>query len=230
MRTRHGAIGVLGGTFDPVHLGHLTVAEHARACLPLSRVVLLPSAVPPHKRPSALSAARHRAAMLDLAVAGRPGLGIDTTELDLGGVRFTLDTLRVLEERYSPAAPVFLMGLDSLVDLPTWHEYRRLVREFDFVVFDRPGALLDEVRDRLDSAVRPRLRRLAAKPSDRDRPAIDKLGAGGRIFHLPMSPVAVSSREIRARVAAGRDIGELVPPAVAGYIHRNGLYRQEDPS
>lgn len=222
------AVGVLGGTFDPVHLGHLAIAERARTCLPLRRLLLMPSAVPPHKEPSALSPARHRESMLRLALCDHDGLDLDTTEVDLGGVRYTLDTLRVLRRRLSPLAPVFIMGMDSLLELPTWYEYRRLIREFDLVVFDRPGMLLDDLRDRLDEDVRPRLRTLGESGRDRDRLCRDGLGDGGRIYHLSMAPVAISSREIRARVAAGRSIDELVPPAVAGYIQENGLYRQED--
>jgi len=212
------AVGVLGGTFDPVHLGHLAAAEHAKRALGLRRMLLLPTAVPPHKPRGSLSPARHREAMLRLAVEERDGLEI--SKLDLAGdeVRFTIDTLRALRDTPPGCLPVFVLGMDALLEIETWREYRQVLREFDLVVLDRPGQRLAEVRRRLAPAAAERLVEIEGDHSG--------AGPGGRIFHLPFDPVPISSSEIRARVSAGLELDGLVPPAVAGYIRNSGLYRE----
>lgn len=211
------AVGVLGGCFDPVHLGHLALAEQARRLLGLRRMLLLLTAAPPHKSSGALSAVEHREAMLRLAVAGREGL--EVCELDLAGdrVRYTIDSLRALRDGPPVCRPVFVMGMDSLLEIETWREYRRLLESFDLAVMDRPGGRLSESRRRLPAHVANRLVGLESAPPD--------VGAGGRIFHLPIDPVPISSTEIRSRVARGLPVDSLVPPGVAGYIRRSGLYR-----
>jgi len=213
------ALGVLGGSFDPVHLGHLALAEQARQLLGLERMLLLPTASPPHKPALALAPPRHREAMLRLAVAGRPGLEI--CELELAGDRthYTIDTLRALRQGPPACRPVFVMGMDSLLEIETWKEYRRLLEEFDLAVMDRSGEQPAVARQRLSADVAPRLVELGNAPLD--------AGAGGRIFHIPAEPVPISSTEIRSRVARGLPVDQLVPPGVAGYIRESGLYREE---
>lgn len=221
-------IGVLGGTFDPVHVAHVELARCALERLPLARVVLLPCAIPPHKDAPDLSAAVHRKAMLDLAVAGHPGIEVSTLELERGGVSFTLDTLRAMRHGPPAACPVFVMGMDSLLELPTWHGFENLVGEFHLIAFDRPDRALEQVRDRLHPALLGRLREVGNAPPDpgalgppgEDRPAT--------VFHVPHEVLHVSSREIRTRVGRGLPIDDLVPPGVAGYIQDNGIYRRED--
>jgi len=224
---RHGnrtpVVGVLGGTFDPVHLGHLAMAETARRLLGLERVLLMPSAIPPHKSPPKLTPARHREAMLRLAVEDRPGLEVHTLELDSGGVCFTVDSLRRLRAGPPALRPVFVLGMDSLLEIGTWREHRSLLREYDLAVIDRPGSALATVRDRLLPEVLGALVEIsgpaaAAAALHGDHP-------GGRVFHLPMDPVPVSSTEIRRLAAAGGNLDGLVPPAVARYIRSNALYR-----
>jgi nicotinate-nucleotide adenylyltransferase len=220
------AFGVLGGTFDPVHRGHLALAEGVRDRTVLDRVLFLPSAVPPHKRQPRISPLRHRLAMLRLALEGRKGLELCTLEADSGSVRYTIDSMRELRQRDPAGArPVFLMGMDSLHELPTWKEYRKLVEEFDLIAVDRPGNEFppreapEELRDRLVD-----LASLGgAAPA-----SAEGLGGGGRIFRVPLPPVPVSSSEIRARAAAGLDLADLVPFPVARYIHSQGLYKMEE--
>ncbi|HKQ60156.1 MAG TPA: nicotinate (nicotinamide) nucleotide adenylyltransferase [Candidatus Polarisedimenticolaceae bacterium] len=212
-------VGVLGGSFDPVHVGHLALAEAVRRALPLSRVLLLPCAVPPHKPQRLLGAAEHRAAMLRLALEDHPGLELCTLELERGGVCYTIDTLRTLRRSQPPRDPVFLLGMDSLVELPTWRFYPQLLAEFDWVALDRAGSELEQVRSRLDEEVLSRLRPDLSGLGDRP------LGSGGRVLHLAVTPPDVSSSEVRARAAASESLDGLVPPAVARYIHREGLYR-----
>ena len=223
---RSEAVGVLGGTFDPVHVGHLHVAQGVRRVFRLPRVLLVPCATPSHKSPVEISPSEHRIAMLRLAIAGETGLEVSTLEVDRGGTSFTIDTLRTLRNG-GRSAPVFIVGLDALADLPTWREHRRLVEEFDLVAVDRPGGSLEEALRSLGSGI---TRRIVHVPSEPGTPALAALpppGEGGRIFHLVLPPIPVSSREIRALSAAGAPLASLVPPAVARYIQTQGLYRQE---
>jgi nicotinate-nucleotide adenylyltransferase len=209
-------LGVLGGTFDPVHLGHLHVASGVRTALDIPRVLLVPCSIPPHKVRPGLTSSEHRLAMLRLAVAGRDGLEASSLELDRGGVSYTIDTLRALRQDRRPA-PVFVLGLDALLEIRLWREYEALLEEFDLIAVDRPGSDLRAVRASLEPDLAFRL--VAADSGS--------LGGGGRIHHLQIPPMPVSSSEVRALAARGMPLDGLVPPEVAGYIQSHGLYRQE---
>jgi GTP-binding protein len=231
-RTRIGStarevVGVLGGTFDPVHLGHVELAEQVRDRTGVDQVLLLPTAIPPHKRAPQVTAAAHREAMLRLAVRGRDGLTLSTAEVESGGVSYTIDTLRALRDVRPGLAPVFILGMDSLHELPTWKDYLELIDEFDLVAVDRPGA--DSLPRLADANLAARLVEVA-EPLESGRIQLqrERLGTGGRIFHVRLPPMAVSSSEIRARVARGESIGDLVHPGVARYILDHGLYHQEE--
>lgn len=220
-------VGVLGGTFDPVHLGHLNAAESVRRAFALGRVLLMPAAVPPHKARGARASAADRLAMVRLAVAGRPGLEASSFEIDRGGVRYTLDTLRALRDEQG-LAPLFIVGMDALEEIDTWRNHDLLLREFDFVAVDRPGGSVEEAARRLGTDHAARVvalgRRGSAAADGQDPP-----GAGGRVFHLPIPAIDVSSSLVRARAATGEPLEELVPPAVAGYIRERRLYAEESP-
>jgi nicotinate-nucleotide adenylyltransferase len=221
-------IGVLGGTFDPVHLGHLEMAERGIAGMGLEGLLLMPSAIPPHKSRPHLTAAGHRLEMLRLAIQERPGIGISKLELDTGGVCYTIDTLRRLGTGDEAISPVFILGTDSLAEILTWRDYRDIMREFDIAALDRPGNLLVDIAPRLPSEITGSL--VIVPDGPRGPQLVRELqpGRGGRIFLLPMTPNPVSSSQIRELVAAGSSIEALVPPAVGKYIQRNGLYRQEE--
>lgn len=215
--------GVLGGTFDPIHLGHLHVAEQAAAILGLETVLLMPSARPPHKLTGHVTGNRHRLSMLRLAVDSRPVLTVSTLEYDRHGLSYTIDTLRSLRTGDRPVDPVFLIGGDALAELHTWKEYRSILTEFDLAVIRRPEDPRDG--DRLDPEVR---RRLVDYPvADPDlQPAP---GRGGRIFRLEVDPVPISSTAVRRAAAIGAPIHGLVPLSVAKYIQDHQLYRREAP-
>jgi len=217
-------IGVLGGTFDPVHEGHLRIAGEAARRLGLSRTLLMPAALPPHKTSKDVGPAHHREAMLRLAIEGRSGLEISTLELHSGRVCFTIDSLRRLRDGRPPCRPVFILGMDSVREIVTWKDWRDLIGEFDLAAFDRPDH--DPSSDHgLHAEVAARI---VTAPTPPDRvPESWEVGRGGRIFKLPTSPIPVSSSAIRARARAGLDLGRLVPPTVARYIHDSSLYRQE---
>lgn len=212
-------VGLLGGTFDPVHLGHLHVADRVREALGLRRVLLVLSATPPHKVEHPVGSPDHRMEMLRLAVADRPGLETCTLEIDRGGISYTIDTLRQLRERSPEIVPVFIIGMDSLPELPTWREYRSLVAEFDLVVVDRPGTDLPSVCAGLEPYLAERVLKPERMPAGSEPP-----GTGGRILHVTIPEVGISSTAIRRRAAGGRPLDGLVPPSVARYILRHRLY------
>jgi nicotinate-nucleotide adenylyltransferase len=210
------SVGILGGTFDPVHRGHVALAETARRALGLDRVLLLPCSVPPHKPERRIAPAFERLEMLHLALEGRTGLAVATDEIGRGGVCYTIDTLRA--RRLRGDAPVFLIGSDALAEIETWREYRALLEEFDLVAVER--APTEGVGEAAAWPAPARERLL-------DGPLPSDLGRGGRIVRLPVALHAVSSRLVRARAAASLPVGDLVPARVARYIQLRRPYRQE---
>lgn len=194
-------LGLLGGTFDPPHVGHLLLAEAAREQLHLDRVLFVPAHVPPHKRGRPVTPARTRRALLVAALRGT-GFGLSTIELDRPGPSYTVDTLELIS-RAQPGTKLFLLvGADSLGDLPAWRNPERILSLATLVVAARPGT---------------KLAGLQRAPLARQRSAIKFLGNVA---------VDVSSSRLRARVAAGRSIRFLVPSAVERAIERLGLYRR----
>lgn len=217
-RQKRPVVAVLGGTFDPVHYGHLGIAQCVLERTGLTRLWLLPSAVPPHKHSPRVTPAHDRVEMLRLAIDDRPVLEICTIEVDRGEVCYSIDTLRQLRDGIPPVVPVFVMGMDSLVELPTWKDFRSLIREFDIVAVDRPGA--DEAVEPLHPEVSEAVVEL---PRDEEPP-----WGRGRIYRLRIPPIPISSSQIRGLVARGESPAGLVPPGVARYIHDNRLYLEEE--
>jgi nicotinate-nucleotide adenylyltransferase len=212
-------IGILGGTFDPVHLGHLALAQAALAGLPLAEVLWLPSGSPGHRVPPAASA-RDRLAMLRLATAGDPRFRIDVDELDRSEPTYTVHTLARLRARFGAAAPLaLLLGSDSFLSLPTWLRWRELFGFAHIAVASRPGHLPS------DGGPAPELSAEIARRSARP----EQLGASaaGRVARFDMPPIDISASAIRAKLAAGEDARHLLPAAVQAYIEAQGLYRKE---
>ncbi|MGH2615649.1 MAG: nicotinate-nucleotide adenylyltransferase [Thermomicrobiales bacterium] len=199
-------IGVLGGTFDPVHNGHLHIARELREALALDRVIWVPAGRPPHKAGQIVSSDRDRLQMLELALAGSPVDEISTIDIDRHGPSYTADTLELLNEQLAPGTLYFLMGEDSLRDLPTWHDPDRILRVAELAVAARPGV-----------------------DADLETVAITIPTLHSRIHVVPTKEVPYSSSDIRNRVQNGEPISALVPPAVARYIHEHGLYTRHPP-
>lgn len=210
-------IGILGGTFDPVHLGHVALAEAALASLPLSEVLWLPSGSPGHRAPAAASA-RDRLAMLRLATAGNPRYRIDAAELDLGEPTYTVHTLTRMRAQLGHAQPlVLLLGSDSFLSLPSWLRWRELFDLAHIAVASRPGHIPS------DGGPVPELSAEIARRSA--RPEQLAASAAGRIARFSMPPVDISASAVRAGLAAGQDMRNLLPPAVLAYIQSQHLYR-----
>lgn len=206
-----GLLVFYGGTFDPVHDGHLAIARAARDSL-RAQVRLMPAADPPHRALPGASA-EHRARMLDLAVAGEVELMVDRRELRRQGRSYTVETLREVRAEVGPEQPLaLLVGADSFLDLPQWKEWQALFGLAHFVVAERPGSPLDA--ERLAFAAG---RETAEVEALRQSPA-------GRVFRLNQPLHAESASQVRSLIAAGKPWRDYVPPAVAGYIERHGLY------
>ena len=203
-------IGVFGGSFDPVHLGHLIAAECCREQAGLDRVLFVPAAVPPHKQDRQLSPAADRVEMLRLAVGGHDAFAVSTLEIDRGGVSFTVDTLAVLHETH-PADELFLLlGPDAIVGFPTWREPTRIL---DLAA---PLVMMREVIDDLSMIAGDA--RLATLIGQERLAAI--LSAAVR---LPA--IGIRASDLRAAVAAGRSIRFRTPRAVEAYVAAHRLYQ-----
>jgi len=212
-------VAILGGTFDPVHYGHLRFADDVRRALGLAEVRLVPAADPPHRdRPTASAA--DRLAMLELAVAEFPGLVVDDRELRRAGKSYTVLTLAELRAEFPDSPILVLLGADAFRGLPSWHRWRDLFDLAHFVVVERPGVNLEAGLPAPLLAIW-RARRV-------DDPGILISSPAGAIFVQPIAPVAVSATLIRDRVANGGHAGTkwrgLLPPAVLAYIERHHLY------
>ena len=197
-------VGVLGGTFDPVHNAHLAIADEARLHLELDEIVFVPAGQPWMKSDRVITAAEHRVAMLHLAIADKFGFRVSTIEIDRPGPSYTVDTLRKLNNEYVELAELyFIIGWDNLPDLPRWKDPARIIEYCHLVALPRPGYFLPDL-DALDKEIPGLLKRIIIM----ERPEMD-----------------VSATEIRERVAKGLDINKLVPEAVERYIKENELYR-----
>ena len=193
-----GAVGILGGTFDPVHNAHLRIAQLALDVLALGQLLWIPTGAPGYRN-APVASASDRVAMLELAIRGEPRYAIDRRELAPETSGYTVDTLRALrDERGAQAGLVLLMGGDQFDKLETWHQWRELFALARIVVFARPG--------------------WAPHASDAVR-------AAGRVERIDMPPLDISSTAIRQRIARGEDVSRLVPPQVLQYISSHRLYR-----
>ena len=199
-------IGIMGGTFDPIHVGHLITAEMVRSSASLDEVVFIPSARPPHKDGAQAASAEGRLIMTECAVQDNPYFCVSDLELRREGPSYTVDTIAELRDNLDGAELFFITGADAMNDLYRWHEPERLLRSCRFIVATRQGAPLDELL-------------IAEKFTAEER---------SHIQVLPTPHLEISSTVIRARVRAGLSIRHLVPRTVEEYIRERGLYRADD--
>ena len=209
-------LGVLGGTFDPVHNGHLAAADAAQKFLDFDSIVLVPSRIPPHRQDPVGATVEQRFSMANLAAAGRPGWAVSRIEIDREGLSYTFDTLVELRKNMSiPLRPdttvsstqiFFILGADAFAEIATWYRYPDVLDLANFVVVSRPGITLDSLRERVPSAF------------DRQSSALT------RVILVESNTPDISSTDIRRRVRAGLPLSGLVPDTVAEYIRAHRLY------
>jgi nicotinate-nucleotide adenylyltransferase len=215
-------LGILGGTFDPVHVGHLDTALAALGALQLDRVLILPSGTPPHRSVLPSASRFHRFAMAALAVTGVDGLMVSDLEIGLTEPCYTYDTLARLQATGLSAAEIFFItGADAFLEIETWSRYPRVLDMANFAVVSRPGADASGLPARLP-ALAARMT-LVSPAVGRATPAVAR--ATGAIIALVDAPTRdVSSTEVRRRLESGLSIADLVPAAVGTYIDQHGLY------
>lgn len=196
-------VGILGGTFDPIHIGHLAAAEEVRVRLALERVIFVPAGLPPHKLHLDVTPTEHRLKMVQLAIADNPHFTLSRVDIDRFGPSYTVDTVELLRDEYGPEAELyFIMGSDSLAELLIWHQPERLIRLCRVVALTRPGHRVD--LEELDHLLP---------------------GAIARVQLLDMPLLQISGTDLQRRVRMGLSIKYLVPPAVEAYIRQHGLYQ-----
>jgi nicotinate-nucleotide adenylyltransferase len=214
--------GVLGGRFDPIHLGHLTIATVAQQTLELDQVLLLPSRLAPHRTTQARGS--DRLAMVTLAANGQPHLVPSNLELQASGPSYTAVTLRQFREQgYRPTRLFFIIGADAFAEIESWHDYPNILNAAHFVVVSRPGYQARALFQALP-ALRHRIRLVSRETRRRDL----KTDATPNIFLVDAVTPAVSSTDIRNRVMLGKSLDGLVPSSVAGYIERHHLYETDN--
>jgi nicotinate-nucleotide adenylyltransferase len=219
--TQGGRVGILGGTFNPIHLGHLRAAEEVREQLELSRVLLVPSAEPPHKSGSSadpIAPPELRLAWVREAVAGNPALEVDPLEIERGGPSYAIDTVRSVAARTAPEPPIFLIGCDAFALLSSWREPEELLSLACFAVMARPpvysGSLADELPDCARDA-------FALEPSGR---IARHRTAPTWIQAVEVGALDISSSDVRERIRKGRSIRYLVPEAIREAVLASGVY------
>jgi nicotinate-nucleotide adenylyltransferase len=200
-------IGVMGGTFDPIHIGHLVTAEEARFQFGLEKVIFIPSAHPPHKRDARQSPPADRLRMVELAIRGNPALEVSGLEAGRQGLSYTIDTVRELRRVYGTDAQLFFItGADAVLEILTWKEPEELLTECTFIAATRPGYPLKKLHEAL--------------------PEFNSAGeaATDRVRAMEVPALAISSTDIRRRAAEGRPFRYLVPEEVSKYISERRLY------
>ncbi len=198
-------LGILGGTFNPIHTGHVLMAHTAAAAFGLEKVLVVPSCLPPHKELDGAVSAEHRLAMVRLAVAGDPLLEVETVEVDRGGISYAIDTVRHLAHRYPGHERFFIIGIDSLLELYRWKEVGPFLSLCRVVTVNRPGILGRPLREEDLNLPEETAKRLVAD-----------------VVTGTLSDA--SSSEVRARIAKRMPIGYLVPEPVEQYIRDHALY------
>ncbi len=199
-------IGIMGGTFDPIHFGHLVLAEHVRSQYDLDKIIFVPAGTPPHKRKFSASESENRKYMTVLATITNPNFTVSSLEIEDDEISYTINTIRKLKEEYGSTAELFFItGADALLNIETWKDYQELLHQCHFIAGTRPGNDNTELQEKVVYLIK------AYK-------------ANINLFKVPA--LAISSTDIRNRVLTGQSIKYLVPEGVEQYIYKKELYKK----
>lgn len=212
-------IGLMGGTFNPVHLAHLRIAEEARDLCGLDRVLFIPAADPPHKPLAGGVSFAQRCAMVRLAIAGNPAFELTDIEGQREGKSYSVDTIGFFRTQRPKDTLYFIIGSDSFFEIGLWHRYAEIFHLCDLIVIDRPGRPVADPLEALPVAIR-------AEFSYTETPHVLHHASGHQVHILKGQPLDISSTAIRRLVAAGRSISHLVPSAVEAYIKNQRIYTE----
>jgi nicotinate-nucleotide adenylyltransferase len=215
-------IGLFGGTFDPIHWGHLRSAEEVREAFSLDRILFVPTSKPPHKSGQTKTSARDRLAMVRLAVKKNPRFAVSTVEIQRPGVSYSIDTLRYFAGRNrGKDSYFFILGLDAFREIGTWKDFEQVFPLCNFIVTSRPGSR----KSNLLSAISVAVQRLFCYDA---KEKVYRHRSGTALHFLQLTDFAVSASDIRARVSRGKSIRYLVPSTVEAYINKRGLYQGQN--
>lgn len=216
-------LGLFGGSFNPIHAGHLAIARQTREALGLDQILFLPTGDPPHKPDGSLAPAHHRLEMVRLAIGSDPTFAVSDVEIRRLGKSYTIDTIRLLQREYGPKAQLFfLIGLDAFLDIQSWREPAALLNSCSFVIISRPGT---SFRSLSALTVLPNLSQASLEDLDQGRVRQLDLPIGPqRLICLNLPHCDISASDIRKRMADKRLVANLLPPSVESYIIHHHLY------
>jgi nicotinate-nucleotide adenylyltransferase len=222
-------IGLFGGTFNPIHNCHLTIAAQIRECLSLDQILFIPAGDPPHKPQDDLAPARHRLEMVRLAVAADPAFAVSDIEVARQAKSYTIDTVRALRLHYGAGTELsFIVGLDAFLEFPGWRQAAELLTLCHFVVMSRTGLAFAALADRPPLPATPRQALESLDRRAQDRLDVPIPGAGNtRLTLLRLPPCDISASDIRRRIRGRMRVASLLPAPVESYIMRARLYQEE---
>jgi len=212
-------IGLFGGTFDPIHWGHLRSAEEVRESFSLDRILFIPASIPPHKKRRPITSAADRLQMVRLAIAGNRRFGLSSVELSRPGKSYSIDTIRTFTKKQSAKVSLyFLLGLDAFRDIDSWKDVEEIFPLCHFIVTSRPGSGDSLSLKTIPVAVR---RGFCYDPQTE----FFRHKGGKHLYFTKLTDIGISASEIRKRLAMGKSIRYLVPPKVESYIEKKALYQ-----
>lgn len=213
-------IGLFGGTFNPVHSGHLKAAEIVQKRFLLDKILFIPSYIPPHKDTADIASPSHRLKMVEIALRGYPHFVPCSIEIDAEETSYSIITINRIKKLYRKSWVFFILGIDAFLEVDTWKDYEQLLEQCFFVVMSRPGYLLDKAKKILEGKYREKMCMLSRSESVKDEMLLSF-----RIFLLPIGALDIASTEIRGRIKRGDSIKGMVSERVEAHIKENRLYK-----
>ncbi len=214
-------IGIFGGTFNPIHVGHVKACLEVQKVFSLKKILFIPSYIPPHKGSSDIAAPSHRMKMVELAVAPYPQFIPSSIEIEAKGKSYSILTLAKLKERYPDAWIFFILGVDAFLEIDTWKDYEKVLEQCHFIVISRPGYRLEDAEHILGGKYKNWIHRLSGQEEISDQILSDY-----KIFLLSISALDLASQEVRKRIKNGKSITGQVAESVEAYINENKLYQR----
>jgi nicotinate-nucleotide adenylyltransferase len=213
-------IGLFGGTFNPVHSGHLKAAEIVEKRFLLDKILFIPSYIPPHKDTADIASPSHRLKMVEIALSGNSHFIPCSVEIDAEETSYSIITINRIKKLYPKSWVFFILGIDAFLEVDTWKDYEKLLEQCFLVVMSRPGYLLDEAKKILEGKYREKMCMLSKSESVKNEMLLSF-----RIFLLPIDALDIASTEIRVRIKRGDSIKGMVSERVEAYIKKNRLYK-----
>jgi nicotinate-nucleotide adenylyltransferase len=212
-------IGLFGGTFDPIHCGHVKAAENVQIIFSFDRILFIPSYIPPHKESMNVASAEHRLKMVELALSSFDRFFPSSVEIDAKGTSYSIVTLNRIKEIFPQTEVFFLLGIDAFLEIDTWKDYKDILEQCSFIVMSRPGFRLNEAKEILTDTYNQRMIEISG-PIERENEGLFV----PHIYLLSIKTLDISSSEVRDRVGINKSIEGLVPENVENYIKERHLY------